>query len=966
MNNTIRVIENIVAKLWDENSVKEYRPIPFWSWNDRLCPEELKNQVRWMAQEGFGGYFMHARGGLQTEYLSEEWFACIRACIHEGKEMGMESWAYDENGWPSGFVGGKLLTQEQNHDRYLTHKIGPWDGEAMVSYRITEDRLVRVTDSAEEEGEYLNLYSHPSPSTADILNPAVVEQFLQKTHQRYREELNDDFSGLAGFFTDEPQYYRWDTPYTAVLPLYFAEEYGLDILDGLGLLFLNKEGYRDFRYKYWKAMQSLLLTSFAQQVYAWCQREGISLTGHYIEEKELKSQMLCCGGIMPFYEYETIPGIDFLHYGITTPNAPKQVSSVACQLGKKKVLTETFAGCGWDLSAWQTKAIAEAQYVGGVNLMCQHLLPYSERGQRKRDYPAHFSWANPWVRYGFKPFNDYFARLGFLLGESEEKVSVGVFCPIRSMYFDYQRIRYDDAYAINDHYSALLARLTAMHISYHIIDETVLQKHGKVEDGVLVVGACKYDTLVFPKTYTMDKETKELLEQFVAQQGKVLFTDEKPSFVEGTPWDCPFESNITLAEICARQCYRVSDFNTTVRATLREMGEQKFIYAVNCDLEKGAKLQFFGDFSGFIGLDLETGKQTPMGTTVSFAPGQSYVLFLTETAPSQEEGEKTVLLEAPFTVKACSDNYLTLDQVYYSLDGETFHGPYSCMGLFQKLLKERLDGEVYLQYRFQTAVRPKRISLLAEDMHTIWCKVNGHTVSFDGVSDFEKQLYRADIAPFVTLGDNCVEMKLHFYQAPQVYEVLFGNATESLRNCLVYNTAVEACYLQGDFGVYAQNGFRPGKEKNVYLADDFYIGERHSTVTEPILEGYPFFAGKLVLEKTFTAETLGKTRLCLPGSYGRCSLRINGKAVAQSYFAQSAEIGPYLQVGENVAQITLYSGNRNLLGPHHYGPAEEPARVGPSTYELPGSWVDGKSEMERSSYAFVRFGLYSQEEQKEW
>ena len=48
---------------------------------------------------------------------------------------------------------------------------------------------------------------------------------------------------------------------------------------------------------------------------------------------------------------------------------------MACQLGKKKVLTETFAGCGWDLSAWQTKAIAEAQYVGGVNLVCQHLLP---------------------------------------------------------------------------------------------------------------------------------------------------------------------------------------------------------------------------------------------------------------------------------------------------------------------------------------------------------------------------------------------------------------------------------------------------------------------------------------------------------------------------------------------------------------------------------------------------------------
>ena len=60
MNNTIPGIENIVTKLWDENSVKEYRPIPFWSWNDKLQPEELKRQIKWMADEGFGGYFMHA------------------------------------------------------------------------------------------------------------------------------------------------------------------------------------------------------------------------------------------------------------------------------------------------------------------------------------------------------------------------------------------------------------------------------------------------------------------------------------------------------------------------------------------------------------------------------------------------------------------------------------------------------------------------------------------------------------------------------------------------------------------------------------------------------------------------------------------------------------------------------------------------------------------------------------------
>ena len=954
MNNTIRGIENIVAELWDENSVKEYRPIPFWSWNDRLEPEELERQIQWMAREGFGGYFMHARSGLETEYLSQEWFDCVRRCIRQGQELGLESWAYDENGWPSGFVGGKLLEEEDNHDQFLTFQIGPRDETALVSYRITETALIRGA-----EGENcLNVYAWPSASTVDILNPAVVDQFLRQTHEQYKTQLAGDFGGLTGFFTDEPQYYRWDTPYSAMLPAYFQEEYGKDILDGLGLLFLDKEGYREFRYQYWKAMQTLMLRNFAQRVYRWCSDNGLALTGHYIEEAELRSQMLCCGGIMPFYEYETFPGIDFLRYAVTSPNAPKQVSSVACQLGKKKVLTETFGGCGWNVSARQAKCIAEAQYVGGVNLMCQHLLPYSERGQRKRDYPAHFSWVNPWVRHGFRPFNDYFARLGYLLGESRELVSVAVFCPIRSMYFDYKRTEYSRNDPVNEHYSQTLAMLSAMQIPYHIVDETVLQKHATVQDGRLIVGQCQYDTLIFPKTYTMDKGTEVLLEQYVRQSGKLLFLDEKPSYVEAEPWSCPFESNISLEEIRRKQPYAVSDTGTTVRSTLRQLGEQRFIYAVNCDLTREAHLKFDGDFSGFRALDLETGKHRPVERALYFTPGASYVLFLTDETAQPAEEPRHITLQGPFTVRECTDNYWTLDQVYYSVDGHTYEGPYSCMGVFQELLNKRFDGELRLQYRFQAAYLPRRLFLLAEDMDTRECRVNGHLVCFDGAADFEKQLHRADIAPFLQLGENCVEFTFRFYQEHRVYDVLFGNATESLRNCLVYNTTVEACYLQGDFGVFAQSAFQKGQQEGVYLADAFYLGQRRTMVTEPVLEGYPFFAGAMVLEQAFTVEEPGKTVLDLPGGYARCTLRINGELAEMSYFANSADITKYLKKGQNVAQITLYSGNRNLLGPHHNGQWEEPAHVAPRVFELPGSWKEGKSDKERSSYSFVRFGLF--------
>ena len=79
------------AALLNNLPIDEYRSLPFWSWNGDLQEDELVKQVKWMKENGFGGYFMHARGGLQTEYLSEKWFSCIDAYIKAGKELGMQS-----------------------------------------------------------------------------------------------------------------------------------------------------------------------------------------------------------------------------------------------------------------------------------------------------------------------------------------------------------------------------------------------------------------------------------------------------------------------------------------------------------------------------------------------------------------------------------------------------------------------------------------------------------------------------------------------------------------------------------------------------------------------------------------------------------------------------------------------------------------------------------------------------------
>ena len=99
--------------------LNEYRSIPFWSWNNYLDEKELCRQIEDMKAAGIGGFVLHARTGLKEEYLGEKWFSCVSACLAKARELHMEAWIYDENGWPSGFVGGRLLENYQFRARFL-------------------------------------------------------------------------------------------------------------------------------------------------------------------------------------------------------------------------------------------------------------------------------------------------------------------------------------------------------------------------------------------------------------------------------------------------------------------------------------------------------------------------------------------------------------------------------------------------------------------------------------------------------------------------------------------------------------------------------------------------------------------------------------------------------------------------------------------------------------------------------
>jgi len=100
-----------------------YRAKPFWAWNGDLDKEELLRQISMFKEMGFGGFFMHSRVGLETEYLSQDWFDCIEFCCKQAKELGMEAWLYDEDRWPSGTAGGLATKEDKYRQKILKLQI---------------------------------------------------------------------------------------------------------------------------------------------------------------------------------------------------------------------------------------------------------------------------------------------------------------------------------------------------------------------------------------------------------------------------------------------------------------------------------------------------------------------------------------------------------------------------------------------------------------------------------------------------------------------------------------------------------------------------------------------------------------------------------------------------------------------------------------------------------------------------
>jgi len=548
-----------------KNPGKIYRPSPFWSWNDKLEEEELRWQVREFADKGFGGYFMHARIGLATEYLSDEWMNCIMACLDEGKKVNLESWLYDEDRWPSGFAGGKVPAKGDNYRiRFLSmKKVKAEDIRELLadpsvqaiyeiqfsSGRITSYRRITKAEQIEGKGRLLafkaEIDRQPSrwfneETYVDLLNPEVTEEFLRVTLDAYAERFRDEFGMfMPGIFTDEPNYCpdpKRGIPWTGDLPEYFRSLNGYDLRDKLPLLYFKAEGYHKVRYDFWRTITLKFIEAYTKLYAERCDDLGLKLTGHMLCEDNLHIQIRRIGAAMPHYEYMQIPGIDHLGRNIDNPLTLKQCSSVAHQFGRTRVLSELFGCSGHSMTFEDQKWIGDFHFALGITFFCPHLSLYTMRGDAKRDYPPTFSYHQPYWEH-LKLLNDYFARASYVCSQGEFRADILVLHPIGSAWAAYTPSEKPDPelWRYHEELVKLQSILLGIHRDFDYGDEIIISRHGRVENDSFIINKSKYRVVVVPPSLTWSEGTVELLEKFLDSGGRVIFVGETPSLIDGEP-----------------------------------------------------------------------------------------------------------------------------------------------------------------------------------------------------------------------------------------------------------------------------------------------------------------------------------------------------------------------------------------------------------------------------------------------
>ncbi len=362
-------------------------PLAMWALTGTLQSAQIERQLDAFQTAGWG-VVLYPRWGLELEYLGDAWFERIRFIVDQAASRQMEVWLYDEFCWPSGHAKG-LVTKDR------------------------EDLAAQVLE-IELSGESRVV---PVVESADMLLPAATERFLELTHQRYAAAIGDHFgTTVRAIFTDEPSLAaqhrprpRGAAPWHLVWSSTMEEALGGDFRQRLAKAgdLARWAGWRD----YWAAYTNLFHDNWVAPIAQWCQAHKIAMSGHFLGEGGLGSQVAYNGNLHRQLGTLGIPGID----EISTRTDPLKcealtLAAIAEYPGRERMV-EVFALGPPTMKLETMRKMVDLCAACGVDRYIMAICPLGlQGGIAKREYLGIHGPQQPWFERYAPIFAQYVAE----------------------------------------------------------------------------------------------------------------------------------------------------------------------------------------------------------------------------------------------------------------------------------------------------------------------------------------------------------------------------------------------------------------------------------------------------------------------------------------------------------------------------------------------------------------------------
>ena len=524
-----------------------YGPVYSWVWNAPLDEQTIRKQIDEMTLAGIRVFYIIPEPPefrpetmittMSPYYLSPDYFKLVRLAVEYGREKGMLVWIYDEGGWPSGNACGQLVKRRPDlagkklAARLVELKAGEIyvPGEYTVAAFRNKTRIAAGTVFPEDTTlqEYYRTIqkfgsmSPKAPVLPDLLEPDTIPLFIEMTHEKYYEALEDLVDALVPcVFIDEPHTpmpaFPWD------FPDLFRQEYGYDIEDFLYVI-LEKENLTpqeaQVRQHYADLIGKLHAQRLMQPILDWCHEHNMLFTGHLNADHDLRQFRDYYCDPLPLLRRMDMPGIDVIWRQIYPSEKPvyegesffpRIASSIAAQNGQVLSMTETFGVYGQNVPPETMRWVSNYQLVRGVQIINPMIIPYGRM---------------EWLCYGERPYfcnempgythmtqwNRQMNRISYFMSCGLPATDCALYLPAEQLWRNM-----DASDAAIQAYHDLGEALEAQGILFDIIDRVGILR-GQVRDGGLQVGFANYRKIYVPAGITPPAEVAAVINQLDGQ-----------------------------------------------------------------------------------------------------------------------------------------------------------------------------------------------------------------------------------------------------------------------------------------------------------------------------------------------------------------------------------------------------------------------------------------------------------------